>query len=124
MLTNKFYNKRQSIIALEFSKKLILHGHNICSIFFYYNGVYDTNKYNLKNNNEMFLAEAWYNFHIKSKVGLFVCMNSAIKRNIVNKVESMRFFRKDISNLHKGFKFSSLEHLMYNIILCDKFIQF
>ncbi|UAJ65023.1 sulfurtransferase complex subunit TusD [Candidatus Schneideria nysicola] len=115
MVTGGVYGSQRSIHALQFSKALLKKQHLIKSIFFYQEGVYNAYQITSLDHNHIDLFNNWKALSKKYHIKLNVCISAAIRRGIIDKK------KKDC---YGNFIFSSLNTLIKDVLICDRFIQF
>ncbi|XRX43053.1 MAG: sulfurtransferase complex subunit TusD [Buchnera aphidicola (Tetraneura sorini)] len=123
IVSDVFFENQRSTTAFLFSSTIISAGFKIVSIFFKSNGVFHANKLIFSNINENNLINAWSDFGLKNQVPLYVCINDALKRGIVN-VEQAKYNGFKDSNLAEGFKLTGLTQLFFSIQQSDRVIKF
>ncbi|BGI51589.1 MAG: sulfurtransferase complex subunit TusD [Buchnera aphidicola (Ceratovacuna japonica)] len=123
LVTSSFYETQSSISSFLFVKNLILKKHIIKSIFFYSNGVYNSNIISHPYNNRANLLKYWKKLHHKFDIKLKICIGSSFKRGIITEDLS---YNKGIctKNIDSSFKISSFSELAKDIISSDRLVQF
>lgn len=123
MVTGPAYGNQCSSSALQFTKALLACGHNLESVFFYQEGVYNANSLTLPASDEIDIVRAWQDIAHKNKFHLYVCSAAALRRGVVDDIYAKKF-NLSVYNLQYGFKLSSLGYLAQVVLTCDRFIQF
>ncbi|SNC58375.1 Sulfurtransferase TusD [Sodalis endosymbiont of Henestaris halophilus] len=112
MVTGPAYGNQRASNALQFAHALLTCGHRLGIVFFYQDGVGNSNRLSMPASDEVDLVRAWHNLSQKHSVALHVCASAAMRRGIADDV------------LQLGFKLSGLGTLSQAMISCDRFIQF
>ncbi|XRY30744.1 MAG: sulfurtransferase complex subunit TusD [Buchnera aphidicola (Tetraneura akinire)] len=123
IVSDVLFENQRSTTAFLFSSTIISVGFKIVSIFFNSNGVFHANKLIFSNVNENNLINSWSNFGLKHQIPLYVCVNDASKRGIVN-IEQAEFNDFKDSNLAEGFKLTGLTQLFFSMQQSDRVIKF
>ncbi|CAL4325374.1 Sulfurtransferase TusD [Buchnera aphidicola (Eriosoma grossulariae)] len=123
IVTGSPYDSQNSRSALFFSRALLSLKHRIDLIFFYGNGVLNSNLMLSVANNEVNLFDEWKKFYQDFQVPLYICINSSLKRGLLEtEKSSLLGFKK--SNIGDFFKLSGFLELLNSIQKTDRFIQF
>lgn len=124
MVKGPAYGTENSISALLFSRALIIRKkHIIKSIFFYNDGVLNSNKFFSPGVKDYDIKKEWSIFSIQNKVRLNVCFSAALRRGIIGVKETCN--QKILEgNLDVFFKISNLDTLSKDIKKSDRIIQF
>lgn len=130
LVTEAPYNNQNSYSAYLFTKAVIQKKEIIRSIFFYRDGVCNSNK-NIKfNDNEFNLITSWKKLSIKYHIDLYICITSAKKRGLILEEKSSFFNKENFINnnqnniIHSCFKLTTLSTLTKSILTCDRLVQF
>ncbi|CAL4323972.1 sulfurtransferase complex subunit TusD [Buchnera aphidicola] len=123
ILVTSSYSKENSKSALFFSQNLVENNHIIDSIFFYGDGVYNSNNMVYTIFDDFSLIKKWYDFSKDFSVNLNVCSSFAQDRGIISDEISKNMGFKH-GNLHFGFRLTGLGHLITSIIKSDRLLQF
>ncbi|WP_343189910.1 sulfurtransferase complex subunit TusD [Buchnera aphidicola (Astegopteryx bambusae)] len=123
LVSGPCFGTQNSISSFLFSKHLIKKGHFIKSIFFYSDGVYNSNSINFSDNEKINLLKCWKKLHKKFNINLKLCIGSALKRGLVNKDIALER-GVDINNIDYCFKITGFTELSEDIMLSDRVIQF
>ncbi|WP_343188179.1 sulfurtransferase complex subunit TusD [Buchnera aphidicola (Ceratoglyphina bambusae)] len=123
LVTGPCYGTQNSISAFLFSKNLLKKGHTIKSIFFYSDGIYNSNIMNFPSFNEINLLKFWKKLSIKFNVKLKVCMNSCLNRGVITNNFALKK-KIPFGNLDMQFEPIGFVELSKIIIKSDRIIQF
>ncbi|WP_343184001.1 sulfurtransferase complex subunit TusD [Buchnera aphidicola (Ceratovacuna keduensis)] len=123
LVTGPCYGTQNSISSFLFSKNLIIKKHKIKSIFFYSDGVYNSNIMNFSNHNKINLLKCWKKLSNKFNINLKICIGSSLRRGIFNKDFAIQ---KGINfeNMDLSFKISSFSELAKDILSSERIVQF
>ena len=80
MVTGPAYGTQQASSALQFAHALIEAGHELASVFFYREGVYNANRFTSPANDEFDLVRAWQALNETQGVELHICVAAALRR--------------------------------------------
>ncbi|CAL4324386.1 sulfurtransferase complex subunit TusD [Buchnera aphidicola] len=118
------YGTENAISAFLFSKNLIhFKIHSINSVFFYCNGIYNSNKFLYSSIDEENLVYSWCRFSKKFSINLHVCSNAAYVRGVIDDNLALDLGFSD-GNLHKSFHLTGLGTLVSSILKSDRLVQF
>jgi len=123
MVTGPAYGTQQASSALQFAHALIEAGHELVSVFFYREGVYNANRFTSPASDEFDLVRAWQALHEKQGVELQICVAAALRRGVTDASEAERPGLSG-SNLQPGFSMSGLGALAKAALTCDRVVQF
>lgn len=123
MVTGPAYGAQQASSALQFAHALLNEGHELVSVFFYREGVYNANLLTSPANDEYDLVRAWQKLNTQHGVALKICVAAALRRGIIDETEADRLGLPS-SNLQPGFTLSGLGALAEVSLTCDRVVQF
>lgn len=123
MVTGPAYGTQQASSALQFARALLEAGHELMSVFFYREGVYNANQFTSPASDEFDLVRAWQTLNQQHGVELHICVAAALRRGITDAAESERLGLAG-ANLHAGFSLSGLGALAQAALTCDRMVQF
>ena len=123
MVTGPAYGTQQASSALQFAQALLDAGHELISVFFYREGVYNANQLTSPASDEFDLVRAWQTLHETHGVELQICVASALRRGVVDNTEAERLGLAG-ANLQPGFSLSGLGSLAQAALTCDRMVQF
>lgn len=106
-----------------FAHALIEAGHELASVFFYREGVYNANRFTSPANDEFDLVRAWQALNETQGVELHICVAAALRRGITDAAEAERLELPG-ANLQPGFSLSGLGALAQAALTCDRVVQF
>ena len=115
VVTGPAYGTQQASSAFQFAQALIADGHELSSVFFYREGVYNANQLTSPASDEFDLVRAWQQLN--------VCVAAALRRGVVDETEAGRLGLAS-SNLQQGFTLSGLGALAEASLTCDRVVQF
>lgn len=123
MVTGPAYGTQQSSSAWQFANALLAEGHELISVFFYREGVYNANQLTAPANDEFDLVRGWQSLHDKHGVELHICVAAALRRGVTDETEAKQL-GLDAFNLQTGFTMSGLGALAEASLTCDRMVQF
>lgn len=123
MVTGPAYGTQQSISALQFAHALCASEHQLISVFFYREGVYNANRLTVPASDEQHMVKAWQEIHQQHDVTLNICVAAALRRGIINSEEG-REASIEGENLAAGFVLAGLGTLAEATLNCDRVVQF
>ena len=106
-VTGPAYGTQQASSALQFARAVLQEGHELLSIFFYREGVYNANQLTAPASDEFDLVRAWQALHEAHAVSLHICVAAALRRGITDEQEA-RLLSLPAHNLQPGFSVSDL----------------
>ncbi|MDU5452298.1 sulfurtransferase complex subunit TusD [Pseudescherichia vulneris] len=123
MVTGPAYGTQQASTAWQFAQALLAAGHELVSVFFYREGVYNANQLTAPASDEFDLVRAWQALHLEHQVELHICVAAALRRGITDEGEAQRAGLVG-ANLQPGFSLSGLGALAEAALTCDRVVQF
>lgn len=123
MVTGPAYGTQQASSALRFAQAVLAEGHQLESIFFYREGVYNANQLTAPASDEFDLVRAWQTLHEEQGVELHICVAAALRRGVVDETEAKNLALPGF-NLQPGFSLSGLGALAQASLTCDRMVQF
>ena len=123
VVTGPAYGTQQASSAFQFAQALIVEGHELSSVFFYREGVYNANQLTSPASDEFDLVRGWQQLNAQHGVALNICVAAALRRGIVDETEAGRLGLAS-SNLQSGFTLSGLGALAEAALTCDRVVQF
>ena len=123
VVTGPAYRTQQASSALQFAHALVNEGHELNSVFFYREGVYNANQLTSPASDEFDLVRAWQQLGAQHGVALNICVAAALRRGIVDETEAKRLALAS-ANLQPGFSLSGLGALAEASLTCDRVVQF
>jgi len=123
VVTGPAYGTQQASSALLFAREVIAQGHQLASVFFYREGVYNANQLTSPASDEVDMVAAWQSLHHQQHVGLHICVAAALRRGITDE-EQARHLGLHSSNLQSGFTLMGLGALAESLITADRVVQF
>lgn len=123
VVTGPAYGTQQASSALQFAQAVLNEGHELSSIFFYQDGVYNANMLTSPASDEFDVVRAWQQLNQTQGVTLNICVAAALRRGIVDETESARLGLA-AANLQPGFILSGLGALAEASLTCDRVVQF
>ena len=106
------FTHQASDSAYRFTKAAIEKGHEIDRVFFYNDGVNNSNKLSEPQSDDRNLVKLWSDIAAEHKVDLVVCVAAALRRGIKDEI------------LADGFRISGLGQLTEAGILADRLVVF
>lgn len=123
MVTGPAYGTQQSSSAWQFANALLAEGHELASVFFYREGVYNANQLTAPANDEFDLVRGWQSLHENHGVELHICVAAALRRGVTDETEAQQL-GLPAANLQPGFMLSGLGALAEASLTCDRMVQF
>ncbi|WP_039031550.1 sulfurtransferase complex subunit TusD [Leclercia adecarboxylata] len=123
MVTGPAYGTQQASSALQFARALLAAGHDLVSVFFYREGVYNANQLTSPASDEFDLVRAWQALNQEHGVDLHICVAAALRRGVSDANEAQRL-GLPAANLNDGFSLSGLGALAQAALTCDRMVQF
>lgn len=123
VVTGPAYGTQQASSALQFARAVLNEGHELSSVFFYQEGVYNANMLTSPASDEFDVVRAWQQLNQTQGVTLNICVAAALRRGIVDETESARLGLA-AANLQPGFILSGLGALAEASLTCDRVVQF
>ncbi|MNZ90867.1 MULTISPECIES: sulfurtransferase complex subunit TusD [Gammaproteobacteria] len=123
MVTGPAYGTQQASSALQFAQAVLAEGHELSSVFFYREGVYNANQFTSPATDEYDLVRGWQALHEKQGVELHICVAAALRRGVADATEAKRLGLSG-ANLQPGFTLSGLGALAQATLTCDRMVQF
>ncbi|TLU64543.1 sulfurtransferase complex subunit TusD [Enterobacter sp. MF024] len=123
MVTGPAYGTQQASNALQFARALLAAGHELVSVFFYREGVYNANQLTSPASDEFDLVRAWQALNQEHGVDLHICVAAALRRGVSDANEAQRL-GLPAANLNDGFSLSGLGALAQAALTCDRMVQF
>lgn len=114
---------QSSITALNFAKALLALEHQLYRVFFYHDGVQHASGLAIAESTGLNLSEQWQQLANGHNIDLVVCVNSALKRGIIDQTEANRQ-GKEQYNLQANFHLSGLGQLLDAIEKSDRVVTF
>ena len=122
-VTGPAYGTQQASSALQFARAVLQEGHELLSIFFYREGVYNANQLTAPASDEFDLVRAWQALHDEHGVSLHICVAAALRRGITDAQEAQQL-SLPAHNLQPGFTLSGLGALAEAALTCDRMVKF
>ncbi|QJC35393.1 sulfurtransferase complex subunit TusD [Enterobacteriaceae endosymbiont of Donacia proxima] len=127
-ITTAPYNTQNSYSAYSFIKAVIEEKQIVKDIFFYSDGVSNSNKNIYFSENEFNLINHWKKLNIKYHINLYLCITSAQKRGLITKnnyyKNSLLNHKKKYDIIDDTFKITTLSTFTRSILTCDRLVQF
>ena len=123
MVTGPAYGTQQASSAYQFAQALLSEGHQLESVFFYREGVYNANQLTSPASDEFDLVRAWQALHHQHGVALHICVAAALRRGVMDESEA-RQLNLPAYNLQPGFTLSGLGQLAQAALTAERMVQF
>ena len=114
---------QQASSARQVAQALLKAGHELVSVFFYREGVYNANQFTSPASDEFDLVRAWQALNETQGVELHICVAAALRRGVADTTEAARLGLAG-SNLQPGFSLSGLGALAQAALTYDRVVQF
>lgn len=117
------YASSASYNAYLFAKSALEMGHEIIRIFFYQDGVYNTNTFNSPASDEYDITQAWRSLATEYDLQLVNCVSAALRRGIISETEANE---NQLShwNMQAPFIMGGLGELVTGIEKADRVVSF
>ena len=109
--------------AYQFTQTLLKEGHEVYRLFFFSDGVENTNRLTVAPQDEVNLPDRWHELISNYELDSVACVSSAIKRGILNQQEADRH-EKDANSLFESSEIAGLGQLIDAAINSDRLVQF
>lgn len=84
------YSHQAAHSALRFASALVARGHQLSTVFFYHDGVYNAARLASPPQDEPHLLDAWRRLNEEHGTALLVCVAAALRRGVIDERESRR----------------------------------
>lgn len=122
-VTGPAYGTQQASSAYQFAQALLSEGHQLESVFFYREGVYNANQLTSPASDEFDLVRGWQRLHDEHGVALHICVAAALRRGVTDEHEA-RQLSLPAANLQPGFTLSGLGELAQAALTAERMVQF
>lgn len=109
--------------ALQFTRSLLDEGHEIYRLFFFSDGVHNTNRLTVSPQDEVNIPAEWHTLINNHELESVACVSSAIKRGILNKQEADRY-ELGTPTLFDSSEIAGLGQLVDAALQSDRLVQF
>lgn len=123
LVTGPAYGTQHATSAWQFANAVINAGHQLTSIFFYREGVFNASQLNAPASDEHHLSKAWASLSASHGVSLNICVAAALRRGVTDR-EQADILNLPGHNLHPAFSLSGLGALAQAALTCDRLVQF
>lgn len=106
------FTHQASDSAYRFAVAALAKGHEIFRVFFYNDGVYNSNKLSEPQSDDRNLVELWSKLGQEHGIDLVVCVAAALRRGVKDEI------------LEEGFRISGLGQLVEAGIQADRLVVF
>ena len=117
------YSSQASHSALHFARAALAGGHELYRLFFYQDGVYNSNVLIQPPQDEDDLHQQWTDLARDNDIEMVVCVASALRRGMMDQTESDRY-EKTQHVLQAPFVISGLGQLIEAGIQSDRLVTF
>ncbi|MGS0680614.1 sulfurtransferase complex subunit TusD [Shewanella sp. 125m-7] len=117
------YSSASSYSAYRFAKAALEDGHSIEKIFFYQDGVLNTNHLNSPASDEFDLQQAWVDLHQQYGVNLINCVSAALRRGVLSESDAKENHQSHW-NMQAPFTMGGLGELVTGIETADRLVCF
>ena len=121
LVTGPAYGTQQASGAWQFAQAVLADGHELESVFFYREGVYNANQLTSPASDEFDLVRAWQRLHREHGVALHICVAAALRRGVTNESESGHSELPG-TTLADGFSLTGLGALAQAALTCDRVV--
>lgn len=123
LVINSDVNSQGAYSGYQFAVELIQQGLTIKQIFFYQDGITNTNKLHSPASDEINLVELWQTLQAQHNLELISCVSASLRRGVVD--DGLAAEQKlDNHNLASGFRLGGLGEFVEASSAADKLIQF
>ncbi len=123
LVNGAVYGTQSARNAYLFAEALIEKGHQLKSVFFYQDGVFNGSALTLPANDEFDLVNAWQTLATKHQVRLETCVAAALRRGVIGEAEASQHQLLS-NNLAGQFEQSGLGSLAEALLSQDRVVQF
>ena len=123
LVNGSVYGTQSARNAYLFAEALIEKGHQLKSVFFYQDGVFNGSALTVPANDEFDLVKAWQSLAEKHQVKLETCVAAALRRGVIGEVEASQH-QISAHNLAESFEQSGLGSLAEALLSQDRVVQF
>ncbi|ACJ29282.1 DsrE-like protein [Shewanella piezotolerans WP3] len=117
------YGSGSSYNAYRFAEAAVQNGHLIDKVFFYQDGVLNTNSFNSPASDEFDLQSAWLSLSQQYKFPLVNCVSAALRRGVLSVSEAQENNTKHW-NMEAPFIMGGLGELVTGIESADRLVSF
>lgn len=117
------YSSQAAGSALQFAKCLLNEGHEIYRLFFFSDGVHNSNKLIIAPQDEQNIPSEWHKLIENFEIDSVACVSSAIKRGILNEQEARRYELSD-NTLMDSSEIAGLGQLIDAMMNSDRTVHF
>jgi tRNA 2-thiouridine synthesizing protein D len=117
------YGTQAARSAYQFSCAVIELGHTLTRVFFYQDGVLNSNALTVPASDEFDLVAAWQQLAQTHQVELHTCVAAALRRGIIGEQEAQQHQLLS-NNLASDFEAAGLGSLAEVLLSADRVIQF
>ncbi|MCE9687320.1 MULTISPECIES: sulfurtransferase complex subunit TusD [Shewanella] len=117
------YGSAASMNAYRFTKAAQAQGHSVIRVFFYQDGVFNSNALNCPASDEFDLTRAWTELANDTGLELVNCVSAALRRGILSEQDARENAREHW-NLASPFVMGGLGELVTGIEQADRVVSF
>ncbi len=123
LVNGSVYGTQSARNAYLFAQALIEKGHQLKSVFFYQDGVFNGSSLTVPANDEFDLVKAWQTLATEHQVRLETCVAAALRRGVIGEAEANQH-QLSSNNLAEQFEQSGLGSLAEALLSQDRVVQF
>lgn len=123
LVTGPAYGTQHASSAWLFAQALLAAGHELESVFFYREGVFNASELVSPASDEFDLIRAWQQLHKEQGTMLNICVAAALRRGITDSQEAENLNLPG-ANLAEGFQLAGLGALAEAALTCERLVQF
>lgn len=123
LVNGSVYGTQSARNAYLFAEALLEKGHQLKSVFFYQDGVFNGSALTVPANDEFDLVKAWQSLAEKHQVKLETCVAAALRRGVIGEAEASQH-QISAHNLAESFAQSGLGSLAEALLSQDRVVQF
>jgi len=117
------FSSQSALSAHRFATAALTHGHSIRRVFFYHDGVRAADAAVVVPQEDTSVRDRWVALHQEHNVELAVCIAAALKRGVLDEVESDRY-QIPAATIHPAFTLVGLGQLIEASASADRVITF
>jgi tRNA 2-thiouridine synthesizing protein D len=117
------YGSTASFRALKFCQAAVFAGHQIVKVFFYQDGVYNSNALNCPASDEVNLQQMWLTFSQDNHTPVINCVSAALRRGVLSEQDALEN-AKAHWNSNDVFVMGGLGELVSGIEHADRLVCF
>ena len=123
LIVNSSPQSQGAYSAFKFATALLEQGQTLSQVFFYQDGIYNSNALNCPASDEYDLVKQWQQLHTQYNIELITCVAASLRRGVVDS-DLASDQQLASSNLASGFRLGGLGEFVTTSANADKLVQF